>query len=150
METKRDTSFTSVVALDEKRQQNIPQQYVLPPSQRPSPTPVDHISTSLPVIDLSMMYHPAYRSQLIDQVVNHGIPASVMKDALDSAEEFFDLPSDEKMCFASTDVHKPVRYGTSMNHGTDKVFYWRDFIKHYANPISEWIHLWPSNPPAYR
>lgn len=29
-----------------------------------------------------------------------------MKDALDSAEEFFNLPCDEKMFFASTDVHK--------------------------------------------
>ena len=84
------------------------------------------------------------------KVINHGIPASVMKDALDSAEEFFNLPSEEKMCFASADVHMPVRYGTSMNHGKDKVFYWRDFLKLYAYPISEWIHLWPSNPPSYR
>jgi len=84
------------------------------------------------------------------KVINHGIPTTVMKDALDSAEEFFDLPSDEKMCFASVDVHKPVRYGTSINHEMDKVFYWRDFIKHYANPISQWIHLWPSNPTTYK
>ncbi|XP_076927596.1 flavanone 3-dioxygenase 3-like [Bidens hawaiensis] len=162
MEAKGDSSFTSVTSLTKKFQQNIPQQYVLPPSQRPNPTLAGHISTSLPVIDLSMMDHPAHKSKLINQVhdacsqlgffqvINHGIPTSVMQDALDSAEEFFDLPSDEKMCFALTDVHKPVRYGTSMNHGMDKVFYWRDFIKHYANPISEWIHLWPSNPPTYR
>ncbi|GKB26658.1 flavanone 3-dioxygenase 3-like protein, partial [Tanacetum coccineum] len=66
-------------------------------------------------------------------VINHGIPTSVMKDALDSAEEFFDLPSEAKMCFASA----PVRYSTSVNHGKDKVFYQRDFLKLYANPISE-------------
>ncbi|MFS7942418.1 putative flavanone 3-dioxygenase [Helianthus anomalus] len=160
MEAKgSDTSFTSVMTLTEKCQQNIPEQYVLPPSQRPNPTLVP---TSLPVIDLSMMDHPPHRSQLIlqlhaacnqlgfFQVINHGISSSVMKDALDSAEQFFDLPSDDKMCFASADVHKPVRYGTSMNHGVDQVFYWRDFIKHYANPISEWIHLWPSDPPTYK
>lgn len=40
------------------------------------------------------------------KVINHGIPTSVMKDALDSAEEFFNLPSEKKMCFASTDVHE--------------------------------------------
>ncbi|XP_076927597.1 flavanone 3-dioxygenase 3-like [Bidens hawaiensis] len=161
MESKGDISFTSVMAVTQTCQQNIPQQYVLPP-QRPKSTFVDQTFTILPVIDLSMIDHPAHRSQLIDQVhaacnqlgffqvINHGIPTSLMKDALDSAEQFFDLPSDEKMSFASTDVHNPVRYGTSMNHGTDKVFYWRDFIKHYANPISEWIHLWPSNPPTYK
>ncbi|KAJ7961916.1 2-oxoglutarate (2OG) and Fe(II)-dependent oxygenase superfamily protein [Quillaja saponaria] len=31
-----------------------------------------------------------------------------------------------------------------------KVHFWRDFIKLYSNPISDWIHLWPSNPPSYR
>ncbi|KAD5316929.1 hypothetical protein R6Q59_032156 [Mikania micrantha] len=165
MEAEReisDSSFTSVMELTKNCQQNIPEHYVLPPFQRPNPSLNDHIYPILPVIDLSMMDDPAHRSQLIDkfqfacnqlgsfQVINHGIPASVMQDALDSAEEFFDLPSDEKMCFASADVHKPVRYGTSMNHGMDKVLYWRDFIKLYANPISDWIHLWPSNPPTYR
>ncbi|KAK9076512.1 hypothetical protein SSX86_004846 [Deinandra increscens subsp. villosa] len=157
-----DTSFTSVVELTQKCQHNIPEQYILPPSQRPNTSHVDNISTSLPVIDLSMMNHPTHRCQLIDkvyaacnqlgffQVINHGIPTLVMKDALDSAEEFFTLPSDEKMCFASADVHKPVRYGTSMNHELDQVFYWRDFIKHYANPLSQWIHLWPSKPTNYK
>ncbi|KAI3741714.1 hypothetical protein L1987_59388 [Smallanthus sonchifolius] len=165
MEIKREisqSSFTSVMELIQKCQQNIPERYVLPPFQRPNPSHVDHLSTDLPVIDLSKMNHPALRLQLINevraacnqlgffQVINHGIPTAVMKDALNSAEEFFNLPSDEKTCFASTDVHEPVRYGTSVNHGMDKVFYWRDFIKHYANPISDWIHLWPSNPPTYK
>ncbi|CAH1448172.1 unnamed protein product [Lactuca virosa] len=157
-----DTSFTSVTTLTPKCREKIPQQYVLPPLQRPNRSLTHHISTKLPIIDLSMLNHSANRSQLINQVhaacknlgffqvINHGIPAAIMKDALDSAEEFFNLPSDKKMCYASTDVHKPVRYGTSLNHGTDKVLYWRDFIKHYANPISEWIHLWPSDPPSYK
>ncbi|MFS7931153.1 putative flavanone 3-dioxygenase [Helianthus anomalus] len=159
---KSDCSFTSVMALIQKYQHNIPERYVLPPFQRPNPSRVDQISNNHPVIDLSKMNHPAHRSRIINevrtacnqlgyfQVINHGIPTSVMKDALDAAEDFFNLPSDEKTRFASTDVHEPVRYGTSVNHGTDKVFYWRDFIKHYANPISDWIHLWPSNPPTYK
>ncbi|KAI3800867.1 hypothetical protein L1987_28966 [Smallanthus sonchifolius] len=45
------------------------------------------------------------------KVINHGIPTAVMKDALDSAEEFFNLLSDEKTCFASTDVHEPREDG---------------------------------------
>ncbi|XP_042758239.1 flavanone 3-dioxygenase 3 isoform X2 [Lactuca sativa] len=94
--------------------------------------------------------HELHSNQMHAQVINHGIPSWVMKDAIDSAEELFRLPTDKKMCFASADVHAPVRYGTSMNHVIDKVLFWRDFIKHYANPISEWIHLWPSDPPSYR
>lgn len=84
------------------------------------------------------------------QVVNHGIPLSVMKDALEAATEFFDLPNEKKMHFLSSNVHDPVRYNTSLNDIKDKVSFWRDFLKHYANPISNWIDLWPSNPTGYK
>ncbi|CAI9286265.1 unnamed protein product [Lactuca saligna] len=222
-EDESDSSFTSVTSLTLKGPKNIPQQYVLPSFQRSNHSLLNHISTEFPIIDLSMLNHPAHMPKLINevgaaykklgffqvsirmhlqhwsrwnklsttifdkegvtftnkysrgnlcpallsgknfvinmscspnqthaQVINHGIPSWVIKDAMDSAEEFFRLPSDKKMCFASTDVHAPVRFGTSMNHVIDKVLFWRDFIKHYANPISEWIHLWPSDPPSYR
>jgi len=47
------SSFTSAVSLDQLGVSSIPQRYVLPPSQRPSP----HlpISTTLPIIDLSTL-----------------------------------------------------------------------------------------------
>ncbi|KAI3711223.1 hypothetical protein L2E82_41150 [Cichorium intybus] len=76
-----------------------------------------------------MLNHPDHMPKLINevgaackklgffQVINHGIPCWVIKDALDSPEEFFNLPSDKKMCFASTDVREPVRYGTSFVEG---------------------------------
>ena len=73
-----------------------------------------------------------------------------MKDALEAATEFFNLPIEEKMRLVSDNINEPVRYGTSLNHTVDQVHFWRDFIKHYSNPISEWIHLWPSNPPTYK
>lgn len=84
------------------------------------------------------------------QVVNHGIPVLVMAEALECATDFFNLPADEKMQIMSDDVREPVRYGTSFNRAFDKVRFWRDFIKHYSYPISDWIHLWPSNPPNYK
>ncbi|CAI9279300.1 unnamed protein product [Lactuca saligna] len=157
-----ECSFISAMTLTLKSDENIPEKYILPPLQRPNPRLMDYPSTNLPLIDLSLLQDPLFRSETINQihtacnklgffqVVNHGIPILVMQDALDIAKEFFHLPSKEKMQFASANVREPVRYGTSMNHGTDKMFYWRDFIKHYANPISEWIQLWPSNPPTYR
>lgn len=91
-----------------------------------------------------------YEELTLFQVINHGIPLSIMKDALDAATEFFNLPIEEKMLLVSDNVHEPVRYGTSVNHTRDKVYYWRDFIKHYSHPIAKWIHLWPSNPPNYK
>lgn len=84
------------------------------------------------------------------QVINHRIPLSTMKDALDAAMDFFNLPVEEKMLLMSNSVHEPVRYGTSSNHARDKVHFWRDFIKHYSHPISNWIHLWPTKAPSYK
>ena len=73
-----------------------------------------------------------------------------MNNAMEAAREFFNLPSEEKMKLYSDDVNKPVRYDTSFNHVKDEVYCWRDFIKHYSHPLSDWIHLWPSDPPSYR
>jgi len=66
------------------------------------------------------------------------------------ASDFFKLPTEEKVKFMSNDVKKPVRYGTSLKDGDDKFQLWRVFLKHYAHPLSDWIHLWPKNPPLYR
>ncbi|WCJ23029.1 2-oxoglutarate (2OG) and Fe(II)-dependent oxygenase superfamily protein [Euphorbia peplus] len=155
------TPFTSAINLTKSGATQVPERYVLPPSDRPNPalTPSD---ITLPIIDLSALYHPSSRSHLIDQirsacmetgsfqVINHGIPLQTLTEALEAAKEFFDLPLETKVQLLSDNVHAPVRYGTSLNHKVDKVHFWRDFIKHYSHPISEWIHLWPADPPSYR
>ncbi|CAA7029571.1 unnamed protein product [Microthlaspi erraticum] len=155
--------FTSAMALTESGVHHVPTRYILPPSQRPMLCPSFATDTiNLPVIDLSFLHDPLLRPRVIHeiemackgfgffQIINHGISTTVVKDALDAATRFFDLPVDEKMLLVSDDFHKPVRYGTSINHTTDKVHYWRDFIKHYSHPLSKWINLWPSNPPCYK
>ncbi|KAL8062364.1 hypothetical protein ABFX02_02G142000 [Erythranthe guttata] len=167
-EIVKNTSFTSAMAVSLTGRRNVPERYILPLPHRPALTdrnPMQQhcFSTKpLPVIDLSSLDNPLLRSRLIGQVslackefgffqvINHGIPVSLTKEALDVAKEFFDLPNETKMRLASDDVCKPVRYGTSLNHVKDKVQYWRDFIKHYSHPISTWIDSWPSDPPTYK
>ncbi|ESQ39113.1 hypothetical protein EUTSA_v10001518mg [Eutrema salsugineum] len=156
-------SFTSAMTLNNSGVPQVPDRYVLPPSQRPAlGSSTSTRETTLPVIDLSLLHQPLLRSRAIHeinmackefgffQVINHGIPSSVVKDALDAATQFFDLPVEEKMLLVSANVHEPVRYGTSINHSTDRVHYWRDFIKHYSHPLPKWIDMWPSNPPCYK
>ncbi|OAY69596.1 Hyoscyamine 6-dioxygenase [Ananas comosus] len=79
------------------------------------------------------------------QVVNHGISQSVMKGALEAASDFFALSKEAKGQFASDDIRRPVRYETGTKDGKA-----RSFLKHYAHPLSDWIHLWPAEPPSYR
>ncbi|EYU40362.1 hypothetical protein ABFS82_02G140700 [Erythranthe guttata] len=156
------------MTVSQMRRRNVPQRYILPLQHRPTLTdrnPMQQhcfFTRPLPVIDLSSLDNPLLRSRLVGQVslackefgffqvINHGIPVSLTKDALDVAQEFFDLPNETKMRLASDNVCKPVRYGTSLNHVKDKVQYWRDFIKHYSQPISTWIDSWPSDPPTYK
>ncbi|WVZ87593.1 hypothetical protein U9M48_034204 [Paspalum notatum var. saurae] len=76
-------------------------------------------------------------------VVNHGISKSVMKDALDVALEFFALSTEHKEKFASVDIQRPIRYDTSSRDGISKV---RSFLKHYANPLQDWVQFWASGP----
>lgn len=84
------------------------------------------------------------------QIVNHGICQSILDQALSAAFDFFHLPTGDKMKFMSNDVHKPVRYGTSIKDGVDKIQFWRVFLKHYAHPLDAWIDSWPDHPPKYR
>ncbi|XP_052192468.1 flavanone 3-dioxygenase 3-like [Diospyros lotus] len=154
------SSFTSAMTLTRMGDPHLPNRFVLPPSQRPNPS--IPAAAAMPVIDISGLHDPAHRPHIIHQVglackelgffqvINHGIPSSLMKDAMDVGAEFFELADEEKKHLVSDDVHHPVRYGTSLNHVKDKVHFWRDFIKHYSHPLSSWIHLWPSNPPTYK
>ena len=82
--------------------------------------------------------------------MNHGIEQSVVDKALSVAQGFFELPAEEKMKIMSSDVHTPVRYGTSVKDGVDKIQFWRVFLKHYANPLNDWLHFWPKKPSTYR
>ncbi|KAL6844149.1 hypothetical protein ACP4OV_025822 [Aristida adscensionis] len=126
-----------------------PQQPRLPPSPR-----------ALPVINLGRLSKdPATRALVIQdiaracrergcfQVVNHGVSKSVMKGALDAASEFFKLSTEDKEEFASADIRQPIRYDTSSRDGISKA---RSFLKHYANPLEEWVQYWPMHPPTYR
>ncbi|XP_055814412.1 feruloyl CoA ortho-hydroxylase 1-like [Solanum dulcamara] len=98
-------SFTSAMTLTEEGLTYVPKRYILPPSLRLDGT---LCNTCLPIVDLSNRKHPLLRPQIIHevhlackefgffQVVNHGIPLSVMDDAIDAASEFFDLPTQDK------------------------------------------------------
>ncbi|XP_010680487.2 2-oxoglutarate-dependent dioxygenase 21, chloroplastic [Beta vulgaris subsp. vulgaris] len=152
--------FSTGQSAQEEQLAHVPDCYEVPPAQRPSlNSPQAHV----PLIDLAgLRIGPPQRSTVIQsireacirfgffQIINHGIDQALMDKALSAADEFFHLPTNEKMKFMSSDVHKPVRYGTSIKDGVDKIQYWRVFLKHYANPLNDWILSWPESPPNYR
>jgi len=70
-----------------------------------------------------------------------------MKGALEAASEFFELSTEHKEMFASADIQQPIRYDTSSRDGISMA---RSLLKHYANPLEDWVQFWPINPPTYR
>lgn len=60
------SSFTNVMTLTKSGVPNIPQRFILPPSERPNPT-LD-ISTTLPIVDLSTLHHPSHRAHIRDEI----------------------------------------------------------------------------------
>ncbi|MCD7447983.1 hypothetical protein HAX54_036803 [Datura stramonium] len=68
------------------------------------------------------------------QVVNHGIPESLMKAVIDGTCEFFNLPEEDKQEFAGKHVLDPIRCGTSFNTSKENAFFWRDYLKVLVHP----------------
>ncbi|KAG6422356.1 hypothetical protein SASPL_118924 [Salvia splendens] len=107
----------------------------------------------VPTIDMAGIQDLTRRSVIVDQVanacrrhgffqiVNHGIEEATIEGALSVASGFLNLTTEVKAKYMSNDVHKPVRYGTSIKDGVDKVQFWRIFLKHYSHPLNQWIHV---------
>ncbi|KAH9324680.1 hypothetical protein KI387_004858 [Taxus chinensis] len=144
--------------LHERQVKEVPARYVLPCDRRPSPAL--QAQQSIPVINLAAN-HSETVSQISQasqdwgffQIINHGIPLSMLERINGVSKEFFDLPLEEKrrQC--------PVRPGTNMLEGygrffdvsDDTVLDWVDALVHYISPSSiKAVEHWPKNPETYR
>ncbi|KAI3471023.1 hypothetical protein Pfo_027686 [Paulownia fortunei] len=153
------SSFPMGETAQERGLSYVPKCYKVQPLDRSG---MDSKIADVPLINLAGMADPTRRSIVIEeiaiacgrngffQVINHGISQPILDGALAAASGFFNLPTQDKAKFMSNDVHKPVRYGTSLKDGVDKVQFWRVFLKHYAHPLKDWIGLWPDSPLDYR
>lgn len=71
---------------------------------------------------------------LLDQLVNHGIPESLMTTMIDACHRFFNLPENEKQ-----ELHgEKFQYFASSTNTTyllqNKAHFWRDHFKVQVHP----------------
>ncbi|XAR73595.1 Hyoscyamine (6S)-dioxygenase [Bertholletia excelsa] len=143
--------------------QSVPERYVLPSERRPGEVPVA-VAEDIPVIDLDKTNGPD-RAETIQellkaceevglfQVINHGIPKSLMDETMEVFKEFFRLPADYKAQFLSNTRDKTcILYSSSLNHENTKeeVRYWRDCFTHHCHPLQDHQQFWPDTPARYR
>ena len=127
----------------------------------------DSSSTELPVIDLAGVKDDGKRRRAVVesirqacldwgffQLVNHGVPVSLMKRMQQVAWEFFDLPLEEKQRYSVKTESQSLGtqgYGSKFKSKEGAASNWGDQLRHRTLPVSiRQYELWPTNPPAYR
>lgn len=138
--------------------ESLPEKYIFPPDKRPGKHEFPTM-TNLPVIDLSSENRARIVQQIVDasqqfglfQVINHGVPVTLMNDTMNVFQEFFQLPPQYKSTFYSTDTTQKCRiYSSTMNYDNEDFHYWRDNFTHHCHPLQDHVNLWPQNPTRYR
>ncbi|MBA0605802.1 hypothetical protein Godav_018340 [Gossypium davidsonii] len=139
----------------------LPESYIFPPETRPGNLVVPTCNT-IPVIDLSKA-EGQNRTHIVQQilkagqdygffqVVNHGVPESLMNESMDVFKEFFEMPWEDKAMLYSEDPKNSCRLSTSsVNYAREKIHHWRDNLRHRCHPLQDCIKHWPQKPIRYR
>ena len=88
------------------------------------------------------------------QVKNHGVPSPLIKRMQQVAQEFLELPAEEKHQMRLKAVQGwIVDEGYSSKRATSEggISHWSDRLRHCMFPISSRKYdLWPTNPPSFR
>ncbi|KAK7824149.1 2-oxoglutarate-dependent dioxygenase 19 [Quercus suber] len=147
--TLHSPKMKSVKALAESASlSSLPSIYSFTHNPHDEPIISDDAEDSVPIIDVSLLVSgtPEERSQVVHQlnkacsdwgcfmVINHGVPESLTKAMIESFQEFFNLPEEEKQEFHGNHVMDPIRCGTGFNPSMDKVNLWRDYLKCFTYP----------------
>ncbi|XP_058077936.1 protein DMR6-LIKE OXYGENASE 2-like [Magnolia sinica] len=142
--------------------QSVPESYIFPLEKRPSDVAVP-TSNKIPVVDLGGVHcRGCDQAQVINQIlraseefgffqlVNHGVPEKTIHDVMSVAEEFFEMPVEERAKLYSDDRNQIVRVNTSIDYNNEDVHFWRENLRHPCHPLEKFVHLWPEKPSRYR
>ncbi|OMO97243.1 Oxoglutarate/iron-dependent dioxygenase [Corchorus olitorius] len=134
----------------------VPQRYVRDMEDRPNDTDMSHLSSLIPIIDMSLLLMGnedelnkldlACQEWGFFQLVNHGVPNEVLQKMKDSAAEFFDLPLEEKNKYAmpSNDVQG---YGHAYVVSEEQILDWSDALILVVHPSHyRKLDFWPKSP----
>ncbi|XP_020275814.1 protein DOWNY MILDEW RESISTANCE 6-like [Asparagus officinalis] len=130
----------------------VPDNYIYPVHQRPG----IHASAwkQVPIINLAGDNQADVSNQILSagkdfgvfRVINHGIPQQLIDDMLALAQEFFEMPAEDKAPYLSEDPTKEPRLFTGHRQGNITPVCWRDCLFIPTYPVGKYEHLYPEKP----
>ncbi|KAG8370392.1 hypothetical protein BUALT_Bualt14G0112200 [Buddleja alternifolia] len=136
-----DETKAGVKGLTDSGLMKIPDIFVRP-SEEIAAEEFTHNRTQIqvPVIDLTDVQKPDRRKQIVEevriasetwgffQVVNHGIPQTVLDGMIEGVRQFHEQDVEEKMKYYSRDIKKMVRFSCNYDLFESKTANWRDTL----------------------
>ncbi|KAL0349007.1 UNVERIFIED_CONTAM: 1-aminocyclopropane-1-carboxylate oxidase1 [Sesamum angustifolium] len=116
----------------------IPKIFVRPSEDLAQELTYKNIQVQVPVIDLSGILDADWRKQIVEQVriasetwgffqvVNHGIPPTVLDGMIDGIRKFNEMDVEEKRRYYSRDYTRRVRFISNFDLFASKTANWRD------------------------
>ncbi|KAL8048140.1 hypothetical protein ABFX02_07G044200 [Erythranthe guttata] len=150
-----DETEAGVKGLTDSGLLKIPTIFVRPPDELAEESTYKKTQIQVPVIDLSEIKNSDRRKTIVEgvriaaetwgffQVVNHGIPRTVLDGMIDGIREFNEQNIEEKKKYYTRDVKRMVRYHSNFDLFSSKTANWRDTL---SISISDQIH--PQELPA--
>ncbi|XP_008451257.2 hyoscyamine 6-dioxygenase-like [Cucumis melo] len=137
--------------------ESVPETYVYPPEKRFGVS----VKKTIPVIDwaiddrtlLLKKVHDVTQEFGFVQVINHGVPKTLVEETMKILKEFHAMSPEDKERECSKDPdHKSCRvYSSSQNYETEQIHLWKDTLKLTCHPnLDENVQFWPQNPPKFR
>ncbi|OMO95492.1 hypothetical protein COLO4_15842 [Corchorus olitorius] len=137
-----DETKAGVKGLVDAGIQQVPRIFHHPLDQLEKKNSALQVEVSIPVIDLEgVKKDPVTRQEIVEkvrnasktwgffQVVNHGIPVSVLEDMKDGARRFFEQDLEVKKQFFTRDYYgKGVIYNSNFDLFTSQAANWRDTL----------------------
>ncbi|CDP15734.1 unnamed protein product [Coffea canephora] len=117
---------------------SLPRIFIRPPDELVEELNLGYSQAELPVIDLSGIETDDQRKSIVDelrqvseewgffQVVNHGIPSSVLDGMIDGTCKFHEQEAELKKEYYSRDQFQKVRYESNIDLYRSRVANWRD------------------------
>ncbi|KAK8520760.1 hypothetical protein V6N13_076895 [Hibiscus sabdariffa] len=146
----------NVQALASKNLDNIPSRYIRPEIE--SDVVSADESLQIPVIDVSKLDHEDEQKKLhfackdwgFFQIINHGVADEIIEQMKTDAQEFFDLPLEEKMVCAQVQGHIEG-YGQVFVVSENQKLDWSDMLFLIGQPVHlRDTRFWPTNPSSFR